>query len=67
VQSTLETASIHEFKRATEQKLRSVCCPDHGQRPRVRVIGTSIREAKLSITGCCDKLMALANQAIAAR
>ena len=63
--STLEQASIHDFKRATEEKLRQVLCPEHRQRPRVRVIGTSIREAKLSVTGCCDKLMALANQAIA--
>ena len=63
--STLEQASIHDFKRATEDKLRDVLCPEHRQRPRVRVIGTSIREAKLSVTGCCDKLMALANQAIA--
>jgi hypothetical protein len=65
VHSTLEQASIHGFKRATEEKLREVLCPEHRQRPRVRVIGTSIREAKLSVTGCCDKLMALANQAIA--
>ena len=65
MQSTLEPSSIHDFKRATEQKLRDVCCPEHRQRPRVRVIGTSIRDAKLSVTGCCDKLMALANQAIA--
>lgn len=65
--STAEPASIYEFKRATEDKLRQVCCPDHHQRPRVRVIGTSIRDAKLSMTGCCDKLMAIANQAIAAR
>jgi hypothetical protein len=65
VHSTLERASIHDFKRATEEKLREVLCPQHHQRPRVRVIGTSIREAKLSVTGCCDKLMALANQAIA--
>jgi hypothetical protein len=65
VHSTLEQASIHDFKRATEDKLREVLCPEHRQRPRVRVIGTSIREAKLSVTGCCDKLMALANQAIA--
>ena len=67
VQSTLEAASIHEFKRTTEQKLRGVSCPEHHQRPRVRVIGTSIRDAKLSVTGCCDKLMAMANQAIASR
>jgi hypothetical protein len=59
--------SIDDFRRATEQKLRGVCCPEHRQRPRVRVIGTSIRDAKLSVTGCCDKLMAMANQAIASR
>ncbi len=63
--STLEQASIHDFRRATEEKLREVLCPEHRQRPRVRVIGTSIRDAKLTMSGCCDRLMALANQAIA--
>jgi hypothetical protein len=65
VHSTLEQASIHDFKRATEEKLRGVLCPEHHQRPRVRVIGTSIREAKLSVSGCCDRLMCLANHALA--
>ena len=65
--STLEQASIHDFRRATEEKLREVLCPEHRQRPRLRVIGTSIRDAKLSMSGCCDRLMALANQAIANR
>lgn len=65
VHSTLEQASIHDFKRVTEEKLRGVLCPEHRQRPRVRVIGTSIREAKLSVSGCCDRLMALANHALA--
>ncbi len=63
--STLEQASIYDFRRATEEKLRDVFCPEHRQRPRVRVIGTSIRDAKLTMSGCCDRLMALANQAIA--
>jgi hypothetical protein len=67
VHSTLEQASIHDFRRATEEKLREVLCPEHHQRPRLRVIGTSIRDAKLSMSGCCDRLMALANQAIANR
>jgi len=62
---TLEQASVQDFKRATEEKLRDVLCPEHRQRPRVRVIGTSMREAKLSVTGCCEKLMSLANHAIA--
>lgn len=62
---TLEQTSVQDFKRATEGKLRDVLCPEHHQRPHVRVIGTSMREAKLSVTGCCDKLMSLANQAIA--
>jgi hypothetical protein len=57
--------SVSEFKRAAEDKLRDVFCPDHRQRPRVRVSGSSMRDAQLSLSGCCDKLMALANQAIA--
>jgi hypothetical protein len=64
VHSTLEQASVHEFKRATERKLRDVYCPDHRQRPRVKVTGASVRDATVSLTGCCDKLMTLANQAI---
>lgn len=67
VRSTLEPTPIHDFKRATEYKLRDVYCPDHHQHPRVRVIGTSIRDATLSVTGCCDKLMAIANRALASR
>ncbi len=62
--STLEQASVHEFKRATERKLRGVYCPEHRQRPRVKVTGVSVRDATVSLTGCCDKLMTLANQAI---
>jgi hypothetical protein len=62
--STLEQAPVQEFKRATERKLRDVYCPDHRQRPRVKVIGASVRDATLTLTGCCEKLMALANQAI---
>jgi hypothetical protein len=29
------------------------------------VTGESIQDARISMSGCCDKLMALANQAIA--
>jgi hypothetical protein len=59
--------SLDEFRRATEEKLREVRCPEHRQRPRVRVTGASIRDAELSLSGCCDRLMALANRAIASR
>ena len=65
VDATLDCTSLETFKRATEEKLRGVRCPEHGRRPRVRVTGTSIRDAHLALTGCCDKLMELANRAIA--
>ncbi len=62
--NALKPASIHEFKRAAELKLRGVRCPDHRRTPRVRVTGASLRDAQLYLSGCCDKVMALANRAI---
>lgn len=54
------------FKEWTRDKLRGVRCPDHHHSPRLHFSGTSLRDLKISMSGCCDKLMALANARIAA-
>ena len=56
---------VERFKQATEQKLRGVRCPEHRQPPRVRFRGTKLRDVDISISGCCSRVMDLANQAIA--
>ena len=55
---------VERFKRATEEKLRGVRCPDHHQSPRLRFHGTSLHDITLSLSGCCSKLMEIANARI---
>jgi hypothetical protein len=55
---------VERFKQATEDKLRDVRCPDHRQAPRLRFHGSSIRDIIISLSGCCPRLMDLANEKI---
>lgn len=57
---------IDEFKRLTARKLSNVRCPEHRQPPRVHFQGARLRDMTISLSGCCDQLMDLANQAVAA-
>jgi hypothetical protein len=65
VLTAIET--IDEFKEQTAKKLRDLRCPDHHQAPRIRFSGSSLRDVSIQLSGCCAKLITLANQAIAAR
>ena len=55
---------VERFKQATEQKLRGVRCPEHHQTPRIRFHGISLRDICISLSGCCAKIMDLANARI---
>ncbi len=55
---------VERFKQATEDKLRDVRCPDHHQQPRLRFLGTSLHDITISLSGCCPKLMEIANARI---
>jgi hypothetical protein len=63
----LQTAPdrVQEFKQRTERKLRDVICPDHRQAPRIKFQGATLREVTIQMSGCCAKLIELANRAIA--
>ena len=59
--------SIDEFKQNTARKLETVRCPDHRQPPRIQFRGSSLRDVTIQMSGCCAKLLELANKAIADR
>jgi hypothetical protein len=59
--------SIDDFKQSTAQKLEAVRCPDHRQPPRLKFNGTTLRDVTIQMSGCCSKLLDLANKAIADR
>lgn len=59
------THSIDKFKQSTARKLETVRCPDHRQPPRLKFNGTTLRDVTIQMSGCCSKLLILANKAIA--
>ena len=61
------TVSIDEFKANTARKLETVRCPNHRQPPRLKFSGTTLRDVNIQMSGCCAKLLELANRAIADR
>jgi hypothetical protein len=61
----IESRRVQRFKAWTEAKLRGVRCPEHHQQPRVSFSGSTLRDVTISLSGCCAKLMKLANQAVA--
>ncbi len=58
-------SDLDEFKETTAGKLAGVRCPVHRQAPRLRFEGETLGEVRIQLSGCCGKLMTLANQAIA--
>lgn len=56
---------VERFKQSTREKLRGVRCPDHRRPPRLHFSGDSLREVTITMSGCCARLMQLANARIA--
>jgi 5'-3' exonuclease len=55
---------VERFKQATEEKLRDIRCPEHHQPPRLRFHGSSLRDITISLSGCCYRVMEIANARI---
>jgi hypothetical protein len=60
-----DSVRVERFKRSTQDKLRGLRCPDHHQPPRLHFSGSALRDVSISMSGCCEKLMNLANVRIA--
>ncbi len=58
---------MQEFKESTGRKLRGLRCPNHGQPPRLQFRGATLRDITIQMSGCCGKLIEMANKAIAER
>jgi hypothetical protein len=56
---------VERFKQSTRDKLRGVRCPEHHQPPRLHFHGVSLHDITISLSGCCARLMELANAQIA--
>ena len=59
--------AVQKFKDRTRRKLAEVRCPDHRQPPRLDFRGSTLQDVSIKMSGCCAKLIDLANRAIAER
>lgn len=59
-----DSEGVERFKQVTLDKLRDVRCPEHHQSPRIRFHGSSLRDVTVSLSGCCAKVMEIANARI---
>jgi hypothetical protein len=64
VVSDFDRIRVERFKQSTEDKLRDVRCPEHNQPPRLRFHGSTLRDVSISLSGCCEKVMDIANARI---
>ena len=53
------------FKQHTLRKLDGLYCAQHRQSPRVNFTGSTLQTVTIRMSGCCDTLIARANQKIA--
>src|SRR5271157_4679632 len=60
-----DSMRVERFKQSTKEKLRGLRCPDHRQPPRLHFSGCTLRDVTISMSGCCEKLMEMANARIA--
>ena len=64
VLTDFDRVRVERFKQATEDKLRDVRCPEHHQPPRIRFQGETLRDVSVCLSGCCAKVMEMANARI---
>ena len=61
-----ELERVRDFQQRTREKLADVRCPLHRKAPRLEFHGSDLREMTVSLSGCCERLLRIANKAIAA-
>ena len=59
--------ALCEFKEATLRKVAELRCPDHRQPPRLKFHGSTLASVSIQMSGCCNRLIEMANRAIAGR
>jgi glutamine synthetase type III len=55
---------MSEVGKEIATKLRSVRCPDHDEQPAVRVVSRKSESVEFELSGCCEKLIKMAEARI---
>ena len=56
----IEKAVYQQVSDTVKKSLSSVRCPEHGQRPTVKIKGRNLDNLSFEVNGCCQDLIDLA-------
>lgn len=55
--NALESAMLQSVQDSISKSIGSARCPEHGQKPKIKVKGRNLDSLKFEVTGCCDSLI----------
>ncbi len=64
VGDSLERTALEQVREQIQKRVEGLRCGEHDQMARVEISGDSLKELKLNIVACCDKLRNRALQAL---
>jgi hypothetical protein len=64
LKGAVEAAAMEDIKNQVQQELYHIRCSQHFRQPRVIISGSSLRQLKFSVEGCCRKLIDQATNAL---
>ena len=55
--NALESAVLKSVQESITKSVGSVRCPEHVQKPKVKVKGRNLDSLSFEVSGCCDQLI----------
>ncbi len=60
----IERVGFEQVREQMQKKMEGLRCPEHDQVPQLEFSGTGLKDLKINIHACCDKMRARAAQAL---
>jgi len=57
VEDALESAMLQSIQNSISKAVGSARCPEHGQKPKIKVKGRNLDSLQFEVSGCCDSLI----------
>lgn len=53
----IEAAVLSSVSDSIKESVGSIRCPEHGESPKIKVIGSDLDNLSLEVSGCCETLV----------
>jgi hypothetical protein len=64
VGETIDRVGVEQIRKQMTKKLEGLRCSEHDQVPQLEITGAGLKDLKISIRACCDKMRAQAARAL---